>query len=89
MTKTKTLTIDLVTLIGSFPLRENEAYYLYTHRHDGYDFGLVGSSTDAEEMTRLLTKHLEDPTVFGVWVTRESGDGSVDVDILKIMEGSV
>lgn len=83
------ITIDTGKLLAGFPLKTNESYCLYVHRHDGYDFGYIGSTRDVDDMTRLVSKHISDPSVFGVWVTLESGDGTVDVDILKIVEGSV
>lgn len=82
------ITIDTGKLLGSFPLHSDESYCLYVHRHDGYDFGYVGSTRDADAMVSMVTNSISDPTVFGVWVTLESGDGTKDVDILKIVEGS-
>lgn len=82
------VTIDMGKLLDSIQLRSDESYCLYVHRHDGYDFGYVGSTRNADDMVSMVKKHISDPTVFGVWVTLESGDGTTDVDILKIVEGS-
>ena len=74
---------SIVHLLEQNPLHENEQYFLYVLRPDGWPFGLHGSYCDVESVAsayRNLAKHR---SVIGLWITKESGDGTVDLTVLR------
>lgn len=85
------MTISISELLKTHPLRRNDSYCLYLlHHPDRYRaFGYVGSYTTPDDVESLVRHANRNPDVYGIWVTVESGDGTKDVDVFKMMKGSV
>lgn len=74
---------NLAPLLAHYPLGENEHYALYILRRDGWPYGYAGEFDRPEDIQRKLFTVDNRRSVIGVWVTKESGDGTVDITIFK------
>ena len=74
----------ITDVLNHHPLNEHERYCVYRLCPDyGWLWGYNGSydnPTDVASVYDMLTSY---PETFGVWITKESGDGMLDVTIFR------
>ena len=81
--KARTMRTSVARLLNSEPLNQNERYYVYLLRADGWPWSLETSSEYADDVLDTFMRTVRSSDVLGVWITRESGDGTTDVTIIK------
>lgn len=81
------IAVNIQKAIKFHRLNDNEYYCLYLLRRDGWPFGYIGCYTNANEISELVMYSNENPDIAGIWVTKESGDGTQECDIFKVIKG--
>ena len=77
---------SLLKILSMHPLKDDEAYNLYLLRSDGWPYGFVLATRDQNEIQERIDTERNAPgkhSVIGVWVTKESNNGTVDVTIYR------
>lgn len=74
---------SLHEILALYPLDQNEAYCLYILRNDGWPYGFIGTYSDPDDLEHIALSYNSRRSVLGVWVTKESHDGTVDITIFK------
>lgn len=81
------IAVNIQEAVKSHRLHDNEYYCLYLLRRDGWSFRYIGYYTDADEISELVMHSNANPDIAGIWITKESGDGTQECDIFKIIKG--
>ena len=74
---------QIIDLLNRYPLASDERYHLYVLRPDGWPFGLFGSYDDAGTVASTYADLARRRENRGLWITKESNDGTVDQTIIK------
>jgi len=74
---------ELRNLLRLYPLGENERYCMYTHLPDGWPYGYLGDYPDIDAVVNEYAKLLRKRSVLGIWISKESYDGTVDITIFR------
>ena len=77
---------NLADIMSLHPLKDDEAYNLYLLRSDGWPYGFVCESRDRQEIQDRIDSERNAPgkhSIIGVWVTKESYNGTIDVTIYR------
>ena len=76
---------NIEKVIRNHPLKDREHYSLYLLRYDPWPFGFIADFSNAEEIASRVKLAMNSDDIRGVWVTKESDDGTVDTDIFKLV----
>lgn len=74
---------ELRNLLRLYPLGENETYCMYVRRMDRWPSGFFGEYTDYDSVVNEYAMLSRKRSVLGIWISKESGDGTVDITIFR------
>lgn len=74
---------NMEPILTLYPLGEHEHYDLYILRTDGWPYGYAGSFHNPADIQRKIDALENRRSVIGVWVTKESDDGTVDITVFR------
>lgn len=77
---------SLMDVMAMYPLKDDEAYNLYFLRSDGWPYGFACASRNPEDIQSRIESERTAPgkhSLIGIWVTKESNNGVIDVTIYR------
>ena len=73
----------LYNLLTGTALKDDEQFHVYLLRPDGWPWGYHGAFRDPDITARLYDFFLVDPEIIGIWIMKESNDGTTGKTIVK------